>query len=105
MKNKWLLNLTWGLTAFTITFLFSIVHNTWIISLYRSAIGFILFFLLGYILRIVLVAQKANGNPKTEEEIIDLPQPTDEAPKDQEEEFEQLSIASLVKANDHQSSK
>lgn len=42
------INLCLGLTAFVLTFIFSIKNNTWLTSLERAGFGFILFFLLGY---------------------------------------------------------
>jgi TM2 domain-containing membrane protein YozV len=48
------INVILGLTAFVITFLVSRVNNIINTSLFRSGIGFLVFFLIGYILRFVL---------------------------------------------------
>ncbi|MDR7235731.1 hypothetical protein [Neobacillus drentensis] len=54
MAGNWGVNAILGLTAFICTYLFSFTNNTWQTSLFRSGIGLLLFFLLGYIFRYVL---------------------------------------------------
>lgn len=54
MAGNWKANILLGLTAFLFTFCFSIENNTWITALFRSGIGFVIFFIFGYVIRIVL---------------------------------------------------
>jgi uncharacterized membrane protein YraQ (UPF0718 family) len=54
MAASWRVNLFLGIISFLFTYLFSIENNTWQMSLFRAGIGFLLFFLLGYILRFLL---------------------------------------------------
>lgn len=54
MKANWRVNVLLGFPAFLFTYFFSYVNNTWQISLFRATIGFILFFMVGYIVRYIL---------------------------------------------------
>lgn len=54
MAASWRINLFLGIITFLFTYLFSIENNTWQMSLFRSGIGFLIFFLIGYILRFLL---------------------------------------------------
>lgn len=54
MTGNWKINTILGCTGFLFTYLFSIMNNTWQTSLFRAGIGFLLFFLLAYVLRFVL---------------------------------------------------
>ena len=51
MTARWRESLILGVLSFLFTFLFSNLNNTWQMSLFRAGIGFLLFFLLGYIIR------------------------------------------------------
>lgn len=53
-----------GCIVFLITGLFSLVNNTWQLSLFRAGIGFLLFFILGNLLSILLhqILSKNNTN-------------------------------------------
>ncbi|MBT2657845.1 hypothetical protein J7E81_21830 [Bacillus sp. ISL-18] len=59
------INIILGLAAFVITFLVSRVHNILNTSLFRSAIGFVVFFLMGYLVRIVLHQIQTKEVPNT----------------------------------------
>ncbi|WP_413300326.1 hypothetical protein AA0X95_18250 [Bacillus sp. 1P10SD] len=54
MVLNWKVNTMLGLTAFLLTYLFSFTNNTWQTAVFRASIGFVIFFVLGYILRVVL---------------------------------------------------
>ncbi|MDR7000951.1 hypothetical protein [Neobacillus niacini] len=54
MAANWIVNVIFGVAAFLLTFVFSIGNNTWQTSIFRSGIGFLLFFVFGYILRSIL---------------------------------------------------
>jgi phosphotransferase system glucose/maltose/N-acetylglucosamine-specific IIC component len=54
MVLNWKVNTMMGLTAFLLTYLFSFTNNTWQTSVFRAGIGFVIFFVLGYIIRVVL---------------------------------------------------
>jgi hypothetical protein len=54
MAANWKLNAFLGLTAFLLTYLFSYTNNMWQTSLFRAGIGFLVFFVLGYVVRLVL---------------------------------------------------
>jgi hypothetical protein len=49
MNGKWGISTGFGVIALICTFLFSLMNNTWQTSLFRAGIGFILFFILGFI--------------------------------------------------------
>jgi hypothetical protein len=54
MVANWGVNAIFGLTAFLLTYFFSFANNTWQTSSLRGGIGFLLFFILGYMLRFLL---------------------------------------------------
>jgi hypothetical protein len=54
MAGNWGFNAFLGLTAFFFTYFFSYTNNTWQTSSFRAGIGFLFFFVLGYIFRFVL---------------------------------------------------
>ncbi len=64
MIENWRVNAVLGLLAFIFTFTFSLINNTWITSLFRAGIGFIVFFIFAYILRIVMyqIISKKNAD-------------------------------------------
>lgn len=74
MVANWGVNAILGLTAFILTFFISLVNNTWQTSSFRAVVGFLLFFLFGYLLRFILHEIGLNKNsdqvqkPNTEEE-------------------------------------
>lgn len=80
MKRKGWVSSIFGFMAFLLSYLFSIVNNTWQTSLFRASIGFLLFFALGFMLTTVLqqvlmkrTAESVGANPpekgKTEEQL------------------------------------
>ncbi|WP_318507779.1 hypothetical protein [Bacillus sp. T3] len=54
MVGNWKINILLGATGFLFTYLFSFMNNTWLTSIFRASLVFLLFFLLGYGLRIGL---------------------------------------------------
>jgi len=54
MELTWKFNTIMGATAFLLTYFFSITNNIWQTSILRAIFGFLFFFLLGYLFRIVL---------------------------------------------------
>jgi uncharacterized membrane protein YraQ (UPF0718 family) len=54
MAGNWGVNAILGLTAFICTYLFSYSNNTWQTALFRAGMGFLLFFVFGYIFRYIL---------------------------------------------------
>jgi hypothetical protein len=88
---NWKVNLSLGLTASVFTFIFSIENNTWLTSLMRAGLGFLLFFVLAYLLRFficLISSKKLKNNQKT-------------VVKDQEEadSFQSISLDSLHEEN------
>jgi len=79
MAATWLVNLLLGVFAFLFTFFFSAPNNTWQLALFRAGIGFLLFFLLGFPLRILLheIASKKIPyiEPKQKEQIHNHQEP------------------------------
>ncbi|WP_052353717.1 hypothetical protein [Neobacillus jeddahensis] len=63
MAASWRVNVLLGFFAFLFTFLFSMVNNTWQTSLIRAGFGFLLFFLLGYMVRLGMYQNIAKKNP------------------------------------------
>ncbi|MFD0824946.1 hypothetical protein ACT8ZR_04685 [Neobacillus sp. M.A.Huq-85] len=74
MAANWIVNVILGVVTFLLTFVFSIGNNTWQTSTFRSVIGFLLFFVFGYILRSILYqisvmkTSKPLEDPSIEEE-------------------------------------
>jgi hypothetical protein len=75
MAGNWRVNAMLGITAFLFTYFFSLVNNTWLTSLFRAGIGFLIFFIFGFFLRFVvnhqIVSKKNPGeefSPKVERE-------------------------------------
>ena len=68
MAANWKLNAILGLTSFLLTYLFSVTNNTWQTSMVRACIGFLLFFVLGYLLRFVLKQMKVKQNFSADQE-------------------------------------
>lgn len=67
MAGNWRFNAILGLSALLFTYFFSFVNNTWQTSTLRAGIGFLVFFVVGYFLRVVLyqlVSKKSAGNSK-----------------------------------------
>jgi uncharacterized membrane protein YraQ (UPF0718 family) len=60
MLAKLKINMAMGVIAFLFTYFFSFLNNTWQTSLFRAIGGFILFFLLGFVLRIILKQMAVN---------------------------------------------
>ncbi|MGG1399053.1 hypothetical protein ABE288_14800 [Bacillus salipaludis] len=69
MEGNWIVNIILGVAAFLLTYVFSIGNNTWQTSFFRSGIGFLLFFVFGYILRSVLHQISAMNTPNRIEEL------------------------------------
>lgn len=65
MAKKWKFNVIFGFTAFLFTYFFSIANNTWQTSSFRASTGFLLFFVLGYMLQFFLsqIVSKKNASP------------------------------------------
>ncbi|PFP30761.1 hypothetical protein COJ96_02015 [Bacillus sp. AFS073361] len=64
MVANWIVNASLGLTAFLFTYYFSLQNNTWQTALFRAGIGFLLFFILGIILRFILHQIISKKNPE-----------------------------------------
>lgn len=54
MAANWKLNAILGITAFLLTYLFSFTNNMWQTALFRASLGFLVFFVLGYVVRLIL---------------------------------------------------
>ena len=63
MIGSWKVNACLGLTAFIFGYGLSLVNNTWTTSLFRALIGFVLFFVIGYLIRMIFFQM---GMRKTE---------------------------------------
>lgn len=65
MAGNWRVNAMLGITAFLFTYFFSFVNNTWVTSLFRAGIGFLIFFIFSFFLRFVvhhqIVSKKNTG--------------------------------------------
>lgn len=102
MTASWRESLLLGVISFLFTYLFSIINNTWQMSMLRAGIGFLLFFLLGYIFQFLfhqMVSAKSISLPaeemyEEENEQIDHQNRTD---FDQNEEplFQEITLGSL----------
>ena len=101
MAFNWKLNAILGLTAFLLTYLFSITNNMWPTSLFRACIGFLIFFILGYVLRLVLnqLIIKKSSSSDNEDHLMEGSN-TDLETKNQgdellEESFQQIPLTGL----------
>ncbi|MED3563676.1 hypothetical protein [Bacillus xiapuensis] len=63
MLWNWKVNVILGGMAFLLTYVCSFTNNTWQTSLFRSGIGFLLFFIFGYVFRSVLYQITAIKSP------------------------------------------
>lgn len=54
MKEKWKISALIGFAASLLTFIFSLMNNTWLTSLIRSFTGFLCFFVLGFVFQMGL---------------------------------------------------
>jgi hypothetical protein len=66
MAGNWGVNVILGLMGSLLTFLFSFSNNTWQTSIVRSGIGFLIFFVLGYLLQYILrqISAAKTSQPK-----------------------------------------
>ncbi|MEH7505272.1 hypothetical protein V7152_25275 [Neobacillus drentensis] len=103
MAANWKLNTILGLTAFLLTFLFSFTKNTWQTSMFRASIGFLLFFVLGYMLSHVLDQMKIKKNSSSVHEPIAVDESNAETESQKqvegvlEESFQQIPLQALHK--------
>lgn len=80
MSGSWRINAFLGLIAFIFSYFLSSINNTWQTSLFRAVIGFILFFIAGYLVRLIL------HQPETESQ-----QPKQNLPKYRSKEENQTN--------------
>lgn len=103
MAANWKLNAILGLTAFLLTYLFSYTNNMWQTSLFRASIGFLVFFVLGYVVRLVLnkVKIKNSSSSNHEHHPVEGSNVEVEASKhegnESEESFQQIPLHGLHK--------
>ncbi|HJV47275.1 MAG TPA: hypothetical protein VJ824_16275 [Bacillota bacterium] len=105
MTSGWI-NLGLGLIAFFLTFYFSWFNNTWQITMFRAGIGFIVFFLFGYLLRFTLstiTSMNHGAKQIAPAKEIELEKPLEEMGDEEEGGFQALPIASLHQNLDSQS--
>lgn len=69
MTVSWRESLFLGTLSFLFTYLFSSINNTWQMSIFRAGIGFLLFFFLGFILKLFFrqIVHKKNTSLPTEQ--------------------------------------
>ncbi|MEH7076591.1 hypothetical protein [Neobacillus drentensis] len=103
MAANWKLNAILGFIAFLLTYLFSVTNNTWQTSMLRACLGFVLFFVLGYLLRFALnqmiIKQNLNAgqaNNPTEESNTS-PDMTNQVDVGLEDAFQQIPLQSIHK--------
>jgi len=102
MKANWGVSIIFGVMAFLCTFFFSLTNNTWQTSLFRAGIGFLLFFILGYLTKFILkqISQKKiplHTNQNSEDEgipKIDQEERESEAKMD-ETDFQAIPLQAL----------
>jgi len=116
---NWIVTAFIGVLAFILSFCFTIVNNTWLTSLFRAAIGFVVFFILGCIVQIILkliMSRAADSNIRLKQEPgvngdvnfsslaeAEHGNPAGETSNDGEEpEFQSVSLSSLHNGKDSQ---
>lgn len=95
MVANWGFNTGLGMTALILTFCFSWENNIWQTSLFRAAIGFILFFILGYLFQILLYWI---GSKKELESLLaseQVPNKNTTVNDDEAKAFQPISLTSL----------
>jgi flagellar biosynthesis/type III secretory pathway M-ring protein FliF/YscJ len=103
MAANWKLNAILGLIPFLLTYLFSFTNNTWQTSMFRACIGFLLFFVLGYMIRLVLNQMKIKKNSSSVHEHIAVEESNAETEIKKyvedvlKESFQQISLQALHK--------
>lgn len=112
MELTWKVNTIMGATAFLLTYFFSITNNIWQTSILRAIFGFLFFFLLGYILRLVLSQMNVkkienNSNPIHEhftEDVLEQEQEELLGEINKEDRlFQQIPLHSLHQGEDRSS--
>jgi zinc transporter ZupT len=89
MVGNWKINISIGLVAFICTLLFSLPNNTWQTTIFRGVIGFIIFFLLGFLIRTLFFQIFAS---KTKQVIVNDSKPENEAAPLKEEESNEIAF-------------
>lgn len=112
MVLNWKVNTIMGSVSFPLTFFFSISNNTWQTSILRAMIGFLIFFLLGYILRFV-VGQTSGKNPRNSsiqyseqhlgETLASVHEKKIDEIIEEEQSFQHIPLGSLHKGEERQS--
>ena len=98
MAGNWGINTLLALLASLITYFSSFMNNTWQTSMLRAIIGFLLFFLFGYILRVVLhqtISKERLDSIQSERAPeVDAPERTETVQED-EPAFQSIPLDSL----------
>jgi amino acid permease len=111
MAGKWGVNVIFGLMGSLLTFLFSFSNNTWQTSMVRSGIGFLIFFVLGYLLHYILrqISAAKTSEPKEDRKRHEEIKRTDDQTVFSEEKteadssFQAISLHSLHQGEDKSS--
>jgi uncharacterized membrane protein YraQ (UPF0718 family) len=99
LAGNWLVNAVMGLIGFLFTFVFTFFNNTWQTSLFRAGAGFLLFFLTGYLFRLVLHQNGSIPAQTKEEEPLPKQEKVNESAdaKNDQTAFEALPLHDLHK--------
>jgi hypothetical protein len=111
MAGKWGVNVILGLMGSLLTFLFSFVNNTWQTSIMRSGLGFLIFFVLGYLLQYIIrkIGAAKASEPKEYRERYEEVNSADDKTVIAEEKtetdssFQAISLTSLHKGEERSS--
>ncbi|MEH7253867.1 hypothetical protein V7111_17225 [Neobacillus niacini] len=96
-------NIILGFVSFLFTYLFSFVNNTWQTSLFRSILGFLVFFILGLILRFLPQQNEAKETAKSSNDPLnegvlkaeEEPRKKEEKELESEPSFQSIPLDSL----------
>ncbi|MDQ1146267.1 hypothetical protein QE429_003094 [Bacillus sp. SORGH_AS 510] len=112
MVLNWKVNTITGSAAFLLTFFFSLSNNTWQTSILRAMIGFLIFFLISYILRFV-VGQLSGKGPRNSsiqyseqhlgETLESVQEKTIDEIIEEEQSFQHIPLGALHKGEERQS--
>ncbi|WP_043930462.1 hypothetical protein [Bacillus sp. EB01] len=95
---KWKVNILLGLVACTASFLFSYMNNMWHVSLTRAGIGFLLFFMAGWVAQIVLGLLKVEEKETRQVTLLEnesVPLPGEIAEQKEEQPFTGIPLELL----------
>ncbi|MEH7107162.1 MULTISPECIES: hypothetical protein [Bacillaceae] len=109
MTIKWKISASLGLIAGVITYFFSYTNNTWVMSLFWSVIGFLLFCVMGVLFQTLL--QHLNNStltnkmgPEERSEPVNIQPSSNSEDSIEETDFQSIPLTALHQSGEMQDS-